>query len=354
MISRKSFAFGQNKAKRWIGGGQRFILFPAGVACKELFPHLLKWNMNIIGFGDNDTTKLGKYLYGLPIYSIEEIINHCHDAYIIISSSKYYDEIYTQFLNAGFDTKHLLPIDYPMFAPDFDQETYLQEHFAQYEMVYDWLADEESRDIFLSLINYRMTFDHRYIGDILSEGQQYFDKQLIQFRENEVFVDCGGFTGDTYAVFNGLCPDYKRYYFFEPNPHNIIAAQQNINNKSRIVFINKGVYEKDDILSFCNSSGASKIDALGESEIKVLKIDSLLSKEPVTFIKMDIEGSELSALKGAKETIQFHRPRLAISIYHHPLDLLQIPMLIKEMDLSYKLYLRHYSNSFTETILYAI
>lgn len=76
--------------------------------------------------------------------------------------------------------------------------------------------------------------------------------------------------------------------------------------------------------------------------------------EKVTFIKMDIEGAEYEALLGAKETIQKNKPKLAISIYHKPEDIISIPKLIKSMVPNYRLYIRHYSNADNETVLYAI
>ena len=71
-------------------------------------------------------------------------------------------------------------------------------------------------------------------------------------------------------------------------------------------------------------------------------------------IKMDIEGSELEALKGSKKVIQRDKPRLAICIYHKPEDMTEIPLYIKELVPEYKLYIRHHSNAGTETVLYAV
>lgn len=358
MINKNNLVFGNNIARKRIRGGgkgKEYILYPTGVVCKEVFHNLSKYGANIIAFGDRDPAKIGKSLYQLPILSFDEIVESYRHAYIVISSRKYYYEIYEQFLNAGLDQEHVILVDYSAFDPDFDQENYVLSHFEQYEKVYDWLGDEESRNIFISLLNYRMTFDYQFIEQIKKTVYpQYFDKELIQFHSNEIFVDCGGFTGDTYSIFQQICPDYKKYYLFEPNSNNIAVARENIKNEPRVIFINKGVYDKEDTLSFYNSSAESSIRFDGENRIEVVAIDSLLSKEPVTFIKMDIEGSERQALRGAVKTIQSHRPRLAISIYHKPQDLLQIPIFIKEINPSYRLYLRHYSNSFTETICYAL
>ena len=80
----------------------------------------------------------------------------------------------------------------------------------------------------------------------------------------------------------------------------------------------------------------------------------MIRDERVTFIKMDIEGSEYNALLGARETIVKDRPKLAVSIYHKKEDIWTLPSLILEMVPDYKLFFGHYSIAAAETVLYAI
>ena len=118
-----------------------------------------------------------------------------------------------------------------------------------------------------------------------------------------------------------------------------------------------GAWDETARLSFQSGlRGASYIDDANSSDdyIDVIQIDSLMNKEEVTFIKMDIEGAELKALKGAKNIILRDKPKLAISIYHKPEDIVEIPLFIKELVPEYKLYIRHYSNDSIETVLYAV
>ena len=76
--------------------------------------------------------------------------------------------------------------------------------------------------------------------------------------------------------------------------------------------------------------------------------------ERVDFLKLDIEGSELGALEGAKETLREFRPKLAISVYHKFSDFFEIPAFIDSLGLHYDLYLDHYTIHSEETILYGI
>ena len=88
--------------------------------------------------------------------------------------------------------------------------------------------------------------------------------------------------------------------------------------------------------------------------VKAVCIDDVLYKEKVSFIKMDIEGSELAALKGCKKIITRNNPKLAICVYHKSEDLIEIPKFILSINPNYKLFLRNYAPSATETVLYAI
>ncbi|MDA0067582.1 FkbM family methyltransferase [Brachyspira hyodysenteriae] len=89
-----------------------------------------------------------------------------------------------------------------------------------------------------------------------------------------------------------------------------------------------------------------------ENQIIINTIDNYLNGEPITFLKADVEGEELNMLKGASETIKKYKPKMAISVYHKPNDLITIPQYIKKIVPEYRLALRHHSITFTETVLY--
>lgn len=86
--------------------------------------------------------------------------------------------------------------------------------------------------------------------------------------------------------------------------------------------------------------------------IETVALDELID-ERVTFLKMDIEGAEAEAIKGAKNMIQKDKPKLAICIYHKPNDLWEIPLMIHELVPEYKMYIRHMGIRCYGTILYA-
>lgn len=176
--------------------------------------------------------------------------------------------------------------------------------------------------------------------------------------ENEVFVDGGAYTGDTILSLIkafGKGKDYcKKIYAWEPDPVNCEKLRRHCKKYKNIEILPYGLWSEKTVLAFSDGDeSTSRISAEGSKSLSVDTIDNLCANEKVTFIKMDIEGSEIEALRGAEQVIRRDKPRLAICIYHKPEHFYEIPFLIREMVPEYKLYIRHHRPTFNETVLYA-
>ena len=179
--------------------------------------------------------------------------------------------------------------------------------------------------------------------------------------ENCVYFDCGAFDGDTIKSFIDCSNNkYKKIFGVEADPANFEKLKNFVkkNNYSNVEIFNCGVWNEKGVLSFNSNndmSSAVSFDGSGETSIAVDTIDNILNGEPATFIKMDIEGSELNALKGAAKTIKENKPVLAICVYHKAADLITIPQFIKSLHEDYKFYMRYHTIlGACELILYAI
>lgn len=189
-------------------------------------------------------------------------------------------------------------------------------------------------------------------------GNQYFD--VFEARENEIVVDAGAFDGRTESDILAWGGDRIKHIFaFEPDKNNAKRCrnyyrEQNID---KVTLIEKGLSNQHTICQtsgFSGSSGSSLVEADGNNgDIEVSSLDVEIGDEDVTFIKMDIEGFELPALKGAQKIIMKNKPRLAICVYHKVDDLATIPAYILTLDSRYRFYLRHYTTNNWETVLYA-
>lgn len=203
--------------------------------------------------------------------------------------------------------------------------------------------------------------------------KQYFD-DILSFTEEEVFCDCGVLDGETSIQFaEKVQGKYKKLHLFEPDSANRKKTQENMlaSQLKNYEIHPVGVWNKQEELQFVMLGGASTLVESNRSDvleklskdtvIEIVPVDTLdhifaetPQEELPTYIKMDIEGAELQALQGAKAIIQKAKPKLAISVYHKDEDIVTLLLLIKHLHSDYQFYLRHYSNSFNETILYAI
>lgn len=233
----------------------------------------------------------------------------------------------------------------------------LIKNIGYYDWLYGKLEDEISVRVFTNLIQYRIVPDMAYIRRAFdADNHQYFDKAIISCSENEVFVDCGGFVGDTTEAYIDQYKKYKKIYVYEPSDDNIVSCKKNLEKYPGIEIRNCGVGEKHALMSISDSgSSSSFMGNAGEGDkIEIVSLDEDIS-EKVTFIKMDVEGFEIPAIIGAKNHIKNDSPKLAICTYHIISDMWEIPKLLYYINSNYKFYLRHYMETQNwETVLYAI
>ncbi len=238
--------------------------------------------------------------------------------------------------------------------PDFvvqNRET-ITKSSASFENLYSQFSDDESRKIFLDIIRYRLTGDPMFMREYQCRMNDQYFESFFDFPPNGVFIDAGGFDGETSIEFSSRYSEYGEIHIFEPstlNYENVISALVGIRDVNAHKF---GLSDKEEILRFSGENGsASKISETGSDSISVKPLDSFEISR-IDFIKMDLEGWELHALKGARRAILKNHPILAISAYHHPQDFISIFNFVLSIRKDYDIYLRHYTEGWTESILY--
>lgn len=196
-----------------------------------------------------------------------------------------------------------------------------------------------------------------------SYGNKY--KNIVSVEKGDNVLDLGACWGDTALYFAHKVGDSGRVFSFEFIPGNIKLFKKNIslnlNLEPRIELVQKPVTNKTGRTVYFKDCGPSSRvsrdpfeDQTGKTE--TITIDDFVKAkgiERVDFIKMDIEGAEIGALKGAEETIKKFRPKLAIAIYHSMDDFVDIPTWILNIGLDYEIFIDHFSIHTEETICFA-
>ena len=309
--------------------------------------------VDVDGFVDDFTTDTS--FRGKPIVKLEALPNdglvlNCVVVGRPITAQRRIDAFGYDQLDYYAFSRHaglkLEPIDYWIGFDD---------HFARearrYEELHAALADSLSREVLARVINFRLTYDldhMRIFSD--TQARQYFER-FIAYGEHEVFADIGAFDGITSQAFAQRCPRYAGIHVFEPNDQNLEVARQRLGNDERVHFVAAAVGAREGLVRFDRSGSSSRIAEHGALEVRVEPLDKYRDAA-FTFLKMDIEGAESSAISGAAEVIRTHHPKMAISVYHNPGDIVNIPHQVLSIRDDYDIRLRHYTEGFTETVMY--
>jgi FkbM family methyltransferase len=191
------------------------------------------------------------------------------------------------------------------------------------------------------------------------------NERVIDVKPGDIVIDAGGCWGDGSLYFATRVGNHGKVYSFEFIPKNIEIFEKNISLNhglsDKITLIQQPLWsDSGKKVQYIDNGPGSIVtfDALenADGETETISIDKFVEQnhiDKINFIKMDIEGAELFALKGAINTISSFKPTLAISIYHSVNDFTEIPRWIFELKLDYKLFLGHYSIHSEETILFA-
>jgi FkbM family methyltransferase len=228
-----------------------------------------------------------------------------------------------------------------------------------YHKVEHLFHEEKSKQIFNAIYSYRVIGSISALNDFrysMTENQYFED--FLNLKDGEVFVDGGGYDGHTTITFTKHCKSYGKVFFFEPTFKMMALSRKRLLNLKAINFIQKGLYKCHDVMYIDSDLGpAARMTgdktSLKQERIEVESLDDIIS-EPVTFIKLDIEGFELDALLGMRRQIMLNKPKLAISVYHDFAHFLAIPELILSFRSDYKIYLRHYTSGWAETIMFFV
>lgn len=200
----------------------------------------------------------------------------------------------------------------------------------------------------------------------LLEQYKCFTKDgVIGAEIGDIVIDAGGCYGDTALKFAHDVGDSGHVYSFEFVKSNldIFKMNESLNPKynQRITVIDHPLWSEENVNLFVldNGPGTKVLPMISLPEaysVKTATIDNLIKEKNINridLIKMDIEGAELEALKGAEQSIRSFKPKLAISVYHNLKDFWEIAQWIESLNLDYKFYLRHYTIHCEETVLYA-
>ncbi len=231
--------------------------------------------------------------------------------------------------------------------------------FSSYDLMH--FRDIPFRGCKLSLESLYTNLAYSLLKDMYSYHEGSVN---IAVESGDVVVEGGTCIGENTVKFAVMGGPKGHVYSFDPLSLHLDIARYNLRQN--------GVEDQVTLLEYGMSDHVHEVSAQkdqdreispafsiqdGDEDIPLTTIDHVVDQESlkkVDFVKMDIEGAELAALRGAAETIKKHRPKLAISLYHKIEDFIAIPQYLQSLCSSYDFYLDHYTIFASETVLFAI
>jgi FkbM family methyltransferase len=236
--------------------------------------------------------------------------------------------------------------------------TYLSDSNAKIEDLKLLLGDEQSREIVDQIVRYRI---NGFVEDIPTPERledQYLPSELPTPPNSLNMLELGSYKGEDLKRFISRSKEINLAFCLEPDFENYQALVLQVEELdiSNVFPLPIGAWEITSQLKFdSNGQTGAQIDELAENSILVMKLDDLVGSSLINYIKMDIEGAEIQAIEGLKKTIYKQTPHLAISVYHKPADLWEIPFKINRFaPNAYEFFLRVYGHQTFDTVLYCV
>jgi len=357
---------------RLIGNTSPIVIYGSGKLGRKLARSLMDLGNTPLAFVDNNPQLWSQNIEGVPVYGVQEAVQRFGNSAIFVVSvwspghDRRFENIKGQLESLGcHKVVHFLPLFWkyaesllPHYRLDLPSRMLFKK--SDIEKSFLLLEDEKSRLEFIAQLKLMLYANANVLPPCDPTKSTYFPEDLFQLGQSEVFVDCGAFDGDTTRALllrtNGL---FGFVVAYEPDPENFLklksyaaslpAFQQNSFRLHQCALGSARGTVRFDAMG----SVSSAITQDGKIEVLLETLDLTLEALAPTYIKMDIEGSEMEALEGGRKIIEKYHPRLACCVYHKQDHLWEIPLKMKELNPDYPLYLRRYDDEFWDVVCYS-
>ena len=348
-------------------GGEIF-LYGAGMMLYDALPCMEQCGLKVKGILDRDPQKWGTSFQGIPIYALEDVKEQLCSSAVAITTEKYAREI-TCLLEQYLPTSRIFHTAlYPIGAIRGESvlrlRDYLNRNLDRLYAVRELLEDDLSKTVLDTVLDSWLCFQCRGLSGCVTEPQYFIPEIKAKSQKFPCFVDIGAYNGDTVEEALHYLPGIEEVYAFEADRENYSALEQRWCQDLRVKPFRVALTDREGTMHF--STGYNLLsrttahcveeDSNSTQTVPSARLDHVLEHvaTKVSMIKIDVEGSEMSVLRGGIERIRRDHPILAVCVYHRNEDILEIPLWLHELVPDYRFYLRQHSTQGTDVVLYVV
>jgi len=355
--------------------GHRLVLYGAGNLGRKTVTGLRSIGIEPLAFSDGNPALWGTVVDGVAVLSPEDAVKRFGESSVFVITiwggapeplavrKHALERIGARtVLSFGYLYWKYPSAFLPHYAFDLPQRL-LQQRAAVANAFSLW-NDDASRAEYVAQVRWRLTLDFDGLPAPVKH-ETYLAPDLYRLRDNEVFIDCGAYDGDTIAaVLRENHGRFERIVAFEPDALSYARCEQYLASlapalRNKIELCQLALGAAPGTISFSQtgtpaSSVVARSPELERIEVPCVRLDDVLDGPAPTFVKMDIEGAEPDAIRGAARTIASARPILTVCSYHQQDHLWTIPLLINEIESDYRFFLRPHLLEVWDLVCYAV
>jgi FkbM family methyltransferase len=349
------------------GLGRSLVLFGAGPLGRKTLQGLRRAGIEPLAFADNKAALWHQPVDGVQVLPPPEAVQKFGTRAVFVATIYNPSAVMRQLRGLGCPRvasysdlywKHpetFLPYG-GLHAPEV-----IRENAADIRKMLPLWGDDVSREEYLAQLRWRLTLDPLCLPAPLPPEQTYFPTDLVRLTDDEVFVDCGAFDGDSVRSFlKRTRNSFRQIVPLEPDPtnyqnlrHYVAALPPRLSAKIAVQNVAVGATRKR-VRFAAEGTAGSGISETGTVEMDCAPLDELLREVTPTYVKIDIEGAEPEALTGGRRLIERHSTVWAVCLYHTGEHLWQLPLFMASVSDGYRYFLRRYAEDCWELVCYAI
>ena len=358
-----------------IAGGRPIVLMGAGGLGRRTLAGLRRNGVTPLAFADNAPARHGTSIDGLPVMSPADAAQSFGRAAVFVvtiwgaNSPHRFAHSRDQLRALGCDVVSAFPPLFWKYAGDLlpfylqDLPSRVLEQRDQVLDGFDLWSDDASRAEYVAQVRFRLNADFDGLSHPVGHPQ-YFPDDLFAWRDDEWFVDAGAYDGDTVRTLAALHHDrFAHLLAVEPDPMNFAKLQATVAGlppavRAKVSCRQVAAGAAPAVL-YLDATGTASSATATTAGVRTIAVDAETIDEMTagarpTFIKLDIEGFEIDALRGARATIDAHAPIVAVCVYHLQDHLWRIPRLLHSWRDDYRFFLRPHNEEGWDLVCYAV
>lgn len=321
------------------------VIYGMGDGALKIMRVMERYNIPLRGIFASDGFVRGHSFEGFPVKHLADMEEEFGE-FIILMAFAIHDAPTTEMIHRIAEKHEFYAPDVPVAGDNLFTMDFYREHRKEFEEVYSWLADEQSRIVYRDILNYKVSGKLPYLTHCETPVEEAY-ANIIRPDGQEDYADLGAYKGDTIqellrftdGQIQSICafePDRKNYKKLCLN-----VEAMGLTEKAKL--LNVAAYKESGTMLFSNKAGRQSALSKTEGiETPVDSLDNAMNGARVSFVNMDVEGGEKEAVDGCRKTIETWKPKLLISAYHRSEDLYALPMQLREICPEYRIYFRHY------------